>query len=241
MVSGQEVGLRERKKRETRARIQQVGVALFAERGFDHVSVTEIARQADVSPATVFNYFPTKEDMVFHGMVEYTQQLVAQLRDRDPGVPVFEAFRASLLVPRGVLAGDDPEQIEGLLRVRRIIAGSTTLQAREQLIADAMVVDLAETIAGGEPDGVEPWFLASAMIGILQGMTREIHRRAALGHTGSQIAAAVIPQGTTAIQILEHGLRILTEDGAGPPASGRCLGWNDGGSESNEGQRKDEE
>ncbi|BDH55239.1 TetR/AcrR family transcriptional regulator [Tsukamurella sp. PLM1] len=98
----EQVGLREQKKIDTRRRLQGVALDLFAARGFDRVTVTEIARDAHVSPATVFNYFPTKEDLVLHGMTEYGERLIGTLRDRAPGVSVLEAFRAHLLEPRGV-------------------------------------------------------------------------------------------------------------------------------------------
>jgi AcrR family transcriptional regulator len=201
-----ELGLRERKKQETRLRIQGKALELFAARGFDRVSVAVVAWAANVSQATVFNYFPTKEDLVFDGMVEYGRQLLVTLRDRESGTSLLEAFRRQLLQPRGVLADADPAAIEGLLRVRRIIAGSVVLRGRELLIADASVGQLAELVAGGPPVSVSPWFLATAMVGISQAMTREIHRLAAEGLTGPEIAAIVLPQGVGAIDVLERGL-----------------------------------
>src|SRR5438309_1491737 len=60
-------GLRERKKLQTRDRLRTVARELFVERGFEHVTVAEVARAADVSEATVFNYFPTKEDQFVGG------------------------------------------------------------------------------------------------------------------------------------------------------------------------------
>lgn len=200
------LGLRERKKREMRQRIQSVAADLFSARGFDSVTVTEVARAADVSQATVFNYFPTKEDLIFHGMSEYGRHLVATLRDRAPGTPILDAFRQDLVEPRGVLADDDPDAMAGLLRTRRIIAGSPALQAREHLIADATAVELAELIAEGPPAGVQPWFLATAMAGLIQAMTREIHRLAADGLSGAEIGAIVLPQGADAVDLLARGL-----------------------------------
>src|SRR5205814_1146920 len=81
-----EPGLRERKKRQTRQSIADTARALFAERGFDRVTVAEVARAANVSEATVFNYFPTKEDLVFSGLEAFEAALVGAVRDRAPWV-----------------------------------------------------------------------------------------------------------------------------------------------------------
>ena len=87
-------GLRERKKRETREAIAQAAADLFAERGFGAVTVDEVAAAADVSRQTVFNYFPTKEQMLFDRDAEVEAALVAAVRDRGPGVSLVDAFRA---------------------------------------------------------------------------------------------------------------------------------------------------
>ena len=75
-----EVGLRERKKQRTYQVIADSAWRLFAERGFEQVPVAEIARQAEVSEATVFNYFPTKEELVFGRMEAFEQELLDTIR-----------------------------------------------------------------------------------------------------------------------------------------------------------------
>jgi AcrR family transcriptional regulator len=87
------IGLRERKKSLTREHIAHAADELFRQRGFDAVTVDDVAQAAEVSKKTVFNYFPSKEDLVFDRAEEREQQSVAAVRDRQPGVSVIDAFR----------------------------------------------------------------------------------------------------------------------------------------------------
>src|SRR5919198_6745119 len=96
-----EPGLRERKKQRTRQLLADTARQLFSERGFENVSVAEIARAAEVSQATVFNYFPSKEDLVYSGLETFEEQLLTAIRDRPRGQTVVEAFRNFILTARG--------------------------------------------------------------------------------------------------------------------------------------------
>jgi len=87
-------GLRESKKRRTREAIAQAAADLFHERGFAEVTVDDVARAADVSRQTVFNYFPTKEQMLFDREDEIGAALLALVRDRPDGASLVAAFRA---------------------------------------------------------------------------------------------------------------------------------------------------
>src|ERR671917_1375510 len=102
-------GLRERKKQQTREHIAEAARALFTERGFTKVTVAEVARAADVSEQTVFNYFPRKEDLVYWRLGSFEEELLATNRDRPPGEPAPVAFRRFLLAQRGLLGEYDPE------------------------------------------------------------------------------------------------------------------------------------
>src|SRR5450631_2058825 len=93
-------GLRERKKAQTRRRITDTALRLFTERGFDQVTVAEVAREAEVSEATLFNYFPTKEDLLFTRMGAYEDRLVDAVRDRDGGMSAIAALAKFLLRPQ---------------------------------------------------------------------------------------------------------------------------------------------
>src|SRR5690242_20400755 len=77
-------GLRERKKRAARQAIATTARRLFADRGFDAVTVAEVAAAADVSEKTVFNHFPTKEHLAFAGREEGIAQFVTAIAERGP-------------------------------------------------------------------------------------------------------------------------------------------------------------
>ena len=128
-------GLRERKKQRTHQLIADTAWRLFAERGFDQVPVAEIASEADVSEATVFNYFPSKEDLVFHRMEAFEEELLSTIRERPAGESIVRAFGRFALKPRGFLASNDRLATEGMKQAARIIRLSPTLLAREREIS----------------------------------------------------------------------------------------------------------
>jgi AcrR family transcriptional regulator len=120
-------GLRERKKRAARETIAATARRLFAERGFDAVTVAEVAAAADVSEKTVFNHFATKEDLAFAGREEGIAQFVAAIAERAPGSSILDVFRAMTHTILDVfVAGGD----EDLLAVATIIRGSPALRER---------------------------------------------------------------------------------------------------------------
>jgi AcrR family transcriptional regulator len=130
-----DLGLRERKKQRTRQLIADTARRLFAERGFEQVTVAEIAREAEVAQATVFNYFPTKEDLFYSRLEAFEEELLAAIRERAPGQSVLAAFAGFLLDQRGVLAmrapGGDDEATREIRTVTRVITASPALLARE--------------------------------------------------------------------------------------------------------------
>jgi AcrR family transcriptional regulator len=89
-----EVPLRVRKKVKTRQQIAEAAAALFAARGYDAVTVAEIARQAEVSEQTVYNFFPSKEQLVLDEDTAFEARLVSMIRGRPRGMTVADAVRA---------------------------------------------------------------------------------------------------------------------------------------------------
>jgi AcrR family transcriptional regulator len=89
-------GLRERKKRQTRQHISDVATGLFLERGFDAVTIAEIARAADVSVNTVYNYFPAKEDLFLDRGKGIVDRVARWVRGRRAGESAAEAVLREL-------------------------------------------------------------------------------------------------------------------------------------------------
>ena len=204
-----EPGLRERKKQQTRQLIAAKALALFAERGFGGVTVAEVAREANVSEATVFNYFPTKEDLVYSGMEAFEAALLEAIRTRGPGESVPAAFGRFVTEPRGLLAANEPEASQQLATITRIISGSPALLARERQVFDHYTRSLAGLIAeetGARPDDVEPWVVANALMGVHRALVEYVRRQVLAGRRGPRLARAVRSQGEQALAVLEHGL-----------------------------------
>src|SRR3954471_16412522 len=126
------VGLRELKKQRTRELIAETARRLFAERGFERVTVAEIARAAEVSEQTVFNYFPTKEDLVYWRLEAFEEELLPTMPDRPPCGAVLRGFGRFVRAPRGMLGSYAPETRERLAALTRMIVESPSLLAREQ-------------------------------------------------------------------------------------------------------------
>ena len=204
-----ELGLRERKKQRTRELIAETARRLFAERGFEAVPVAEIAREAEVSEATVFNYFPTKEDLFYSRLEAFEGELLQTIRDRPPGESVIRAFGRFITTPRGLLAARDPEQVEHLAAITRVITESPALLAREQQIYAKYTDALAQLLTketGAGPGDLEPWLVARTLIGLHQAAV-DYSRREILGGTRNPtLARRVRRQTQQALELLSNGL-----------------------------------
>jgi AcrR family transcriptional regulator len=202
-------GLRERKKQQTRELIAETARRLFAERGFEQVSVAEIARTADVSEKTVFNYFPTKEDLVYWRLESFEQELLDTLRERAAGESVLDAFGRFVRRPRGMLGRQDAATQERLAGLTRMISSSPSLLAREQQIFAGYTRSLAALLAeetGASPDDVEPWVAANAMMGVHRRLVDYARERIVAGARHSRLAREVTEQAEQALALLERGL-----------------------------------
>ena len=205
-------GLRERKKERTRRLIADTARELFAERGFDAVTVAEIARAAEVAEKTVFNYFPTKEDLFYSRLKAFEEELLAAIREREPGTGVVAAFGDFLLRQRGYLAmsaGDDAAATEQMRTVTRVITESPALLAREREVfaryTDALAALLAEE-TGAPRDSVDPRVVAGTLLSVHRELIDYVRRRALAGTSARRIARGVRAEAKGAIALLERGL-----------------------------------
>jgi AcrR family transcriptional regulator len=202
-------GLRERKKQQTRELIAETARRLFTERGFERVSVAEIAREADVSEKTVFNYFATKEDLVYWRLESFEDELLGTVRDRAAGESVVDAFGRFVRQPRGMLGQYDRAARERLAALTRMIVESPSLLAREHQILEGYTASLAGLIAeetGAEPDAVEPWVVANALMGVHRRLIDFTRGRIIAGARHPDLAAEVLAEAERALALLAGGL-----------------------------------
>jgi AcrR family transcriptional regulator len=152
-------GLRERKKQQTRERIASVALTLFAERGYDHTTLAEIAEAADVAPRTIFAYFQSKEDILFCDEPLMHERLERTLRERPPGATTVDALRE-------FVASFDESDHQASLR-KRIIGASEGLRLSERARSGPMEELVTESIAKdlGDvgPDDIRPRLIAASV------------------------------------------------------------------------------
>jgi AcrR family transcriptional regulator len=201
--------LREEKKLRTRQAITEAAFALFAADGFDAVTVAAVARASGVSEATVFNYFKTKEDLVFGRLEEFEAGLVEAVRNRPPGQPIVTAFGGFLLHRHGLLGSARPEDRERLVTVSRIINQSAALRARERQVYDDSTRALAALLAdesNADPGDVRPQVIANALIGVHRAAVDLVRAEVLSGRAPDDLGPRVRAQVESALALLERGL-----------------------------------
>lgn len=133
-------GRRERKRRQTRERIEQAAVALFLKRGFDATTIEDITEAADVSKRSFFDYFPSKEEVVAAWQDTFADRLITALAARPPEESSVEAVEAAMIA--AVVASTD----ERGLALDKLIHCTPALKARDQLKYAKLEQKLAEAL-----------------------------------------------------------------------------------------------
>ncbi len=199
-------GLRARKKRATRDAIATTARRLFVERGYDAVTVAEIAAAADVSKKTIFNHFATKEDLAFAGRGQRLDALVARIAQRPAGTSVLDIFRATTEEMIDDLAADGGQEV---LDVRRIVRGSKALEERLTVGWEEEAAALARVIA--ETTGAADGDVIAGVVGRTLVWTHRTIFRVALtgllaGEDAEQMSARLRLQAARAYDQLAAGL-----------------------------------
>ncbi|MEJ8659797.1 TetR/AcrR family transcriptional regulator [Streptomyces sp. MS1.AVA.4] len=187
-------GLRERKKRQTRQHISDVATGLFMERGFDAVTIAEIAQAADVSVNTVYNYFPAKEDLFFDRETALVDRLARWVRGRDEGESAAVAVLREL---RTEVEAVSPQVglMEGYDRFLRVIHGASTLQSRVLTFQREIVDRLARTLreeTGAAPDDPMPALMAGQINWLYETAMGAIGREMMAGRRPVEVSREVL-------------------------------------------------
>lgn len=200
-------GLRALKKRQTRENISDQATRLFLERGFDNVTIADVAAAAQVAKMTVTNYFPRKEDLALDMHDEFVRVPVAAVRERRPGESAFAAIRGGFLA---AVSAKDPVIGFSGPEFARMIMDSPALVARLREFHDARERELAVVLAeetGAGPDDVLPRVVAAALTGVLRLLFEETVRRTLAGDDNEDIAHAVGEHGRAAFDALAPAFR----------------------------------
>ncbi|WP_406252640.1 TetR/AcrR family transcriptional regulator [Streptomyces atratus] len=201
------MSLRERKKLQTRHRLLAAATALFAERGFDKVSVAEIAEAAEVSKMTVFNYFAGKEDLVLAPMEEHIGDVARAVRDRASGESVLAAVRGQFLAcveRRDPSVGMSDAPV--VLRVRRLIVETPALLTRAHAFSMRSFDLLAEALV---EEGEEPAIarvVAVQLIGTRNALIQANQLRLLAGESADAVAPDAVALAERAFGLLADGL-----------------------------------
>ncbi|MER6956555.1 MULTISPECIES: TetR family transcriptional regulator [unclassified Streptomyces] len=199
-----ETGLRERKRQRMYQAVSEVAIRLFLERGFDAVSVAEIAAAAEISKPTLFRYFPAKEDLVLHRIADHEGEAArVVVAGRAEGLAPLPALRRHFL---DGLAADDP--VTGLNdhpAVRAfydLLYGTPSLVARLYGYLERSEEALAEVLGGG----LDARLAAGQIIAVRRILAEENWRRIAAGEQVADVRADAVAAAERAFAVLGAGL-----------------------------------
>lgn len=193
-----QLGLRERKKLKTRIAIRRATYKLIAEQGYEATTIEQIAEEAEVSPSTVFRYFPTKEDIVLTD--EYDPIMEAELRARPPGEEPLESIRHVMAQGLSALIAEERDEV---IQRTKLMVEVPAIRARMTEAMSAAGSRLGAVLAeraGRDPGDLEVRVFTSAVLSSLQEVTVYWAER---GHQDD------LPElMDRALDALENGLRL---------------------------------
>ncbi|MFJ9178380.1 TetR/AcrR family transcriptional regulator [Streptomyces sp. NPDC102360] len=183
-------GLRERKKRQTRQYISDVATGLFLERGFDAVTVAEVADAANVSVNTVYNYFPAKEDLFLDRSAGVVDRMSRWVRGRGAGESAAGAVLREL---REEVESVSPRVglMDGCSDFMRVVHAAPALRSRLWAIQQEVHDNLVETLreeTGAAGDDALPDLIAGQIGWVHQTVMARIGRRMVEGGTPAEVS-----------------------------------------------------
>ncbi|MDP9844246.1 TetR/AcrR family transcriptional regulator [Streptosporangium lutulentum] len=195
-------GLRERKRRQVHEAISTAAISLFLDRGFDQVSVAEVAASAGISKPTLFKYFATKEDLVLHRISDHQGEAARVVRRREQGEAPLAALH------RHFLAGlDRREPVTGLndipevLGYHRMIFETPSLAARVLHYTATDEEALAEALAE-ITDELTARLVAAQVVAVQRVLARGNWLRLVRGETAEQIHPSAVAAADRAFRLL---------------------------------------
>jgi AcrR family transcriptional regulator len=197
------LGLRERRKQETRQAISDIATQMFVERGFDEVTIAQVADAAGVAKMTVTNYFPRKEDLVFDRAEAVVRQLADVISARAPGESMLAATRrdyAEAVARADVTLGLSTPAFAHMILSSPVLLGRALemLDQRERALGDAIA---AET-GTDNPQRLVAALLAS----VHRVLSAEASERSLAGQPREEICAMLARAATRAFDLLEPSL-----------------------------------
>jgi AcrR family transcriptional regulator len=211
-------GLRERKKARTRRLIADTAARLFAERGYEHVAVSDVAREAEVAEQTVYNYFGTKEQLVTDRDEEVQDRLIELIRSRPPDVSSAAAIRDFVLetvagirsIPKELWRGELGYLAAISPAVHRLALEMTDRQAAAVAAAISDTTDVAPEVA--KLQGI-------ALASVFQIIISEAGRRTLKGESQAKIARELYPMVENVLDELDRWLSVPPVSAGGPAAA----------------------
>jgi AcrR family transcriptional regulator len=195
-------GLRERKRQQVHEAISTAAISLFLERGFDQVSVAEVAASAGISKPTLFKYFATKEDLVLHRISDHQGEAARVVRSREPGEAPLAALH------RHFLAGlERREPVTGLndhpvvLGYHRMIFETPSLAARVLHYTAVDEEALAEALAEAA-DELTARLVAAQVLAVQRVLARRNWLRLVEGETAEQVHPSAVAAADRAFELL---------------------------------------
>ncbi|HEU5043483.1 MAG TPA: TetR family transcriptional regulator [Nocardioidaceae bacterium] len=211
-------GLRERKKLATRHHIAEVAKELFTARGFDDVTVAEVAKAADVSKMTVFNYFPRKEDLFLDRHADQVRDIEQLLADRAPDesvATVLRRYEHHLLTTHHELSG----AVEGIAGCWEVISASPALLSRLHEQALELQTAIAGALTAETGDPLTSRLVAGQLAAARAAIFESALRRMVEGQDVERVRREQAGLIDNAFDFVEHG---IGDFGALVEASSRC-------------------